>query len=74
MQDFIDHERHIRSYNQFSAYSYVDVQTVAIIKAAENYQNLSEGFGDVFKEINELIESPKVTIDGELYSYILSML
>ena len=49
---------------------HIDVQTVAIIKAAENYQDLSEGFGDVFKEINELIESPKVTIDGEIYTAI----
>ena len=36
---------------------HIDVQTVAIIKAAENYQNLSEGFGDVFLAILAASES-----------------
>ena len=61
MQDFKYHERH--SYNQFSAYRCTNCY---YNKAAENYQNLSEWFGDVFKEINEQIESPKITIDGEI--------
>ena len=48
----------------------IDVHRIAIIRAAENYHNLSEGFADVFAEINELIENPEVTINEEKYTII----
>ena len=40
----------------------IDVHSIAMIRAAENYEDLAEGFGDVFTKINELIESSEVTI------------
>ena len=40
----------------------IDVHSIDMIRAAENYEDLAEGFGDVFTEINELIESSKLTI------------
>ena len=46
------------------------MHSIAIIRAAENYHNLSEGFADVFAEINELIENPEVTINEEKYTII----
>ena len=39
-------------------------------RAEENYEHLAEGFGDVFTEINGLIESLEVTIYGEIYTVI----
>ena len=47
----------------------MDVHSIAIIRAAENYQNLEEGFDDAFTEINELMESFKVAIYEEIYIY-----
>jgi len=35
---------------------------VAAIKAAENYDNLSTGFKDVFADINNLIDNPVISI------------
>ena len=47
----------------------IDVHSIAIIRAEENYEHLAEGFGDVFTEINELIESTEITIYG-IYTVI----
>ena len=51
----------------------MDVHSIAIIRAAENYQNLEEGFDDVFTEINELMESLKVAIYEEIYTFIFCL-
>ena len=48
----------------------IDVQTVAIIKAPENYKNLAEGFKDVFGDVNGLIASPQLNINGETYTVV----
>ena len=48
----------------------INVHSIAIIRAEENYEHLAEGFGDVFTEINGLIESLEVTIYGEIYTVI----
>ena len=48
----------------------IDVHSIAIIRAEESYEHLAEGFGDVFSEINGIIESPEVTIYGEIYTVI----
>ena len=46
------------------------MHSIAIIRAGENYEELAEGFSDVFREINESIENPEVTIYGEIYTVI----
>lgn len=46
-----------------------------MIKATENYENLSVGFRDVFADINELITNPVMTInevDYEIIFYLCS--
>ena len=40
------------------------------MKAPEDYENLAEGFNDVFTEINQLIDNPKITINGEIYTLV----
>ena len=47
-----------------------DLHTVAIIKAEEKYENLKEGFANCFNEINQLIESPGIQINGVDYELI----
>jgi len=41
-----------------------------MIKATENYQNLSIGFRDVLADINELIANPAMAINEENYETI----
>ena len=36
-----------------------------VIKAPEDYENL----GDVFAEINQLIDNPKININGDMYTF-----
>ena len=48
----------------------LDLHTVAIIKAEENYDNLKAGFQNCFNEINQFIENPEITIDGVDYELI----
>lgn len=50
-------------------YTHTDVQIVAVIKASEDYENLAEGFSDVFSEINQLLENPTININGEMYTF-----
>jgi len=54
---------------------YTDLHTVAVIKAPKNYQSLSAGFRDIFTEINNLIDSPVISIqdvDYEVIFYLCS--
>ena len=46
---------------------HLDLHIVAAIKAAENYQNLSVGFKNIFYEVNRLIQNPELMIDGIIY-------
>ena len=47
---------------------HLDIHVVAAIKAAENYENVSVGFRNIFYEVNRLIENPTLTIDGIIYN------
>lgn len=40
---------------------------VAVIRASESYENLSTGFKDVFRELNELVADPFITINEEAF-------
>ena len=48
----------------------IDIHLVAAIKAAENYDNLSTGFKDVFVDINNLIADPVISILEEDYEVV----
>ena len=56
---------------QSLSYNYIDIHTVAVMKADESYVNLAENFTHVFDEINELVKNPIVTIDHQQYKVIL---
>ena len=45
----------------------IDIQTIAVMKASEDYDNLAQSFKDVFETINYLIEHPTVEVNGQLY-------
>ena len=40
-------------------------KTVGIVSGTEGYQTIKVSFGSLFKEINSLIESAKLTVDGQ---------
>lgn len=50
----------------------INVQTIAVMKTGEDYNNLAESFKDVFKAINYLIEHPIVEVNGQLYTVLCS--
>ena len=56
------------------AYTYVDIHTVAVMKADENYHNLAESFKNVFEEINHMVENPYLTIDEQSYTVIFAVI
>lgn len=46
---------------------FIGTHTVAVAKGEESYKALKDGFSPVIKEINEVIEDPKITIEGITY-------
>ena len=40
-------------------------RTIGIVNGTEGYQTIKVSFGSLFKEINSLIESAKLTVDGQ---------
>jgi len=40
-------------------------RTIGIVNGAEGYQTIKVSFGSLFKEINSLIDSAKLTVDGQ---------
>ena len=54
--------------NWIYIYNFVsDVHTIAVTKAAENYENIKEGFRDIITRVNHYIKHPKITIFDEDY-------
>jgi len=47
---------------------YIDIHTIAAIKADESYKNLSTSFKNVFDDINYYIEHPHIRIDEVDYT------
>lgn len=45
----------------------IGIHTVAIIRASEDYETISEGFKDFFQSINDLVNNPLITVDGVQY-------
>ena len=41
--------------------------TFAAVGTGESYEALSTAFADVFKEINEMIQSPAIVVNGVQY-------
>ena len=46
---------------------FTDIHTISVIKATENYVNISTGFQFSFTEINALLQSPQITAVGKVY-------
>ena len=46
---------------------FIGTHTVAVAKGEESYKALKDGFSPVIKEINKVIEDPKITIEGITY-------
>ena len=44
-----------------------DIHVVAAIKAAKNF-DISVGFKNVFKKVNQLIQNPVMNVNGLLYN------
>lgn len=47
---------------------YIDIYTIAVIKANESYENLSTGFKNVFNDINYYIAHPHKRINEVDYT------
>ena len=47
-----------------------EVHTIAAIKAAESYENLSIGFKNVFEDINNIVDNPHIMVLGKEYKLL----
>ena len=45
-----------------------DLHAIAAIRSQEKYNNLAEGFRDMFAAINSYIHAPVITINGNNYT------
>ena len=52
---------------------FTDVHTNPIIRAAENYENTIEGFGDAISAVSNYIRNPKINICDNEYELKFAM-
>ena len=45
-----------------------DIHAIAALRSQEKYDNLAEGFRDVFAAINSYIHTPVININGDNYT------
>ena len=45
-----------------------DIHAIAALRSQEKYENLAEGFRDVFAAINSYIHTPVINIHGDNYT------
>ena len=48
-------------------YTYIGLQTIAVLRTTEDYETISVGFRDCFKSINDLVKNPLINVDGIEY-------
>lgn len=48
--------------HSYTCFVYIDIRTIAVLRADESYDNLSTAFKNVFDDINYLILNPCITI------------
>jgi len=47
-----------------------DIHTIATIKAKEDYDNIAQGFRDVFSDINDIIANPVISVNGRDFNTV----
>ena len=52
---------------------FTDVHTIAVIRAAENYENIKEGFHDAISAVNNYIKNLKINICDNEYKLKFAM-
>ena len=61
-------EPYLASYVPYQLSNFTDIHAITAIRLPEKYENLAEGFRDMFTAINSYVHTPFLTINGNIYT------